>query len=263
MNVRTHGRQPYRVAVLHGGPGAAGEVRPVAERLSEGFGVLEPLQTATSVRGQVEELRAVLCEHGRLPITLIGYSWGAWLGYLVAGQHPVLVKKLIMVSSGAFEAAYAAGLMETRLARLAPDERARVSRLLAAMDDPAGEGRDAVLAEFGRLMSRADTYDRLPSADVDNPDEVRMDVYQGVWPEAAEMRKNGALLAAGKRIACPVVAIHGAYDPTPAEGVKEPLSRVLEDFRFILLEKCGHTPWIEKHAAAKFYTLLKAAETAT
>jgi len=114
MSVRTHGREPYTVAVLHGGPGTAGEVRPVVERLSEGFGVLEPLQAATTVRGQVEELRGVLCEHALLPVTLVGYSWGAWLGYLVAAQHPVLVKKLIMVSSGALEARYSEGLMEGR-----------------------------------------------------------------------------------------------------------------------------------------------------
>ena len=30
----------------------------------------------------------------------------------------------------------------------------------------------------------------------------------------------------GRKIKCPVVAIHGDYDPHLAEGVREPLSRV-------------------------------------
>jgi pimeloyl-ACP methyl ester carboxylesterase len=50
----------------------------------------------------------------------------------------------------------------------------------------------------------------------------------------------------GKNIECPVVAIHGDYDPHPADGVRIPLSNVLKDFRFILLGKCGHVPWFER-----------------
>jgi len=38
------------------------------------------------------------------------------------------------------------------------------------------------------------------------------------------------------------VSIHGDYDPHPAEGVKEPLTRVIKDFRFILLKKLRPSP---------------------
>ncbi|MBE0481852.1 MAG: alpha/beta hydrolase, partial [Dehalococcoidia bacterium] len=36
------------------------------------------------------------------------------------------------------------------------------------------------------------------------------------------------------------------------------LSRVLEDFRFVLLAKCGHRPWVERGAADAFYRILEA-----
>ena len=52
-NFRMHGLAPYGVAVVHGGPGAEGEMRPVARKLSVDRGVLEPLQTETSVNGQL------------------------------------------------------------------------------------------------------------------------------------------------------------------------------------------------------------------
>ncbi len=77
-NLRTYGSRPFRVAVIHGGPGAPGEMAPVAKELSSGMGVLEPLQTASSVGGQVRELRTVLKENVDLPVTLIGCSWGGW-----------------------------------------------------------------------------------------------------------------------------------------------------------------------------------------
>ena len=54
-----------------------------------------------------------------------------------------------------------------------------------------------------------------------------------------------------------IIAIHGDHDPQPAEGVQRPLSRIIKDFRFILLEKCGHKPWVERSARDRFYTILK------
>jgi len=55
---------------------------------------------------------------------------------------------------------------------------------------------------------------------------------------------------------CPVVAIHGDFDPHPAEGVKIPLGVSLKDFKFVLLPKCGHHPWLEKYAKDRFYSVL-------
>ena len=66
-------------------------------------------------------------------------------------------------------------------------------------------------------------------------------------------------LARVRRICCPVVAIHGAYDPHPAEGVEKPLSAALREFRFVLLDRCGHTPWLERHARAAFYEAIEGA----
>jgi pimeloyl-ACP methyl ester carboxylesterase len=83
------------------------------------------------------------------------------------------------------------------------------------------------------------------------------DIYQQIWGQAGKMRSSGELLQLGKRIKCPVVAIHGDYDPHPAVGVQEPLSRVLKNFRFILLENCGHHPWLERQAKQNFYDTLR------
>ena len=55
-NLRIYGNKPFSVAVIHGGPGAPGEMAPVARELASVKGVLEPLQTADSLEGQVDEL---------------------------------------------------------------------------------------------------------------------------------------------------------------------------------------------------------------
>jgi len=51
--------------------------------------------------------------------------------------------------------------------------------------------------------------------------------------------------------------MHGDWDPHPAAGVREPLQAVLKSFQFILLEECGHKPWMERREKEKFYSFLK------
>ena len=223
-NPRKYGKAPFTVAVIHGGPGGAGEVAPVARELSSKYGVLEPLQTAVSVDGQVEELKAVLEKEAELPVVLIGHSWGAWLSLILAAKHPLLVKKLILVGSGPFEEKYAAEVSRARLDRM---------------------DKETV----------PDAYD--PIEGTPEPIDYQGDIFNSVWPEAEELRRSGRLLEFVKDIRCPVVAIHGDYDPHPAEGVQKPLSAVLKDFRFILLDHCGHKPWIEKDAREKFFELIR------
>ena len=257
-NLRLHGEPPFKLAVVHGGPGAGGEMAPVARVLASGRGVLEPIQTAKTLDGQVEELRAALETHGDPPVTLLGFSWGAWLSFIVAARYPTLVRKLILVGSGPFEEAYVARLEQARMSRLSAEEQAEFQAILDALADPEAEGKDALLARLGALAAKADQYDPIAGAPHE-PDRVgpRGDVFQGVWRDAAALRRSGELLELGRDVRCPVVAIHGDYDPHPAQGVEKPLSAVLRDFRFILLDRCGHTPWIERDVMREFYAVVE------
>ena len=254
-NLRTYGEPPFTVAVVHGGPGAPGEMAPVARELSADAGVLEPLQTAATLEGQVEELKQVLESSGDLPIILIGFSWGAMLSFILAARHPTLVKKLILIASAVFEDRYAVDITDIRLSRLSEAEREEAFALMVSLEDPAVADKDEAMFRLGELISRADACDPLPHDS--EVIAVQYRVFQRVWEQAAELRSSGKLQELGREIRCPVVAIHGDYDPHPSEGVREPLSHVLNDFRFILLEKCGHRPWTERSARDEFYAILR------
>jgi pimeloyl-ACP methyl ester carboxylesterase len=254
-NLRIYGKEPYRVAVIHGGPGAPGEMAPVARELSSLCGVLEPLQTAKTLEGQVKELKTVLGKNGALPVTLIGHSWGATLSFIFTARYPSFVKKLILIGGGPFEEKYAENIVIARLSRLSEEERAEVFSLTDVLDNPATEDKNTPMGRIGELWAKADSYAPLPHHS--EALEYQYDINQNVWKEAKTLRSSGELLELGKQIQCPVLAIHGDYDPHLPEGVKDPLSRVLKDFRFILLEKCGHEPWIERFARDRFYDILK------
>lgn len=254
-NPRKYGKAPYTCAVIHGGPGALGQMAPVARKLSTIRGILEPFQTSSSVEGQVKELQTILKKHGELPITLIGHSWGAWLSYIFTSRYSSSVKKLILIGSGPFEEKYTQRITETRLSRLNEEEELTLYALEEALEDPLFKDKNKIFAEFGRLMLKTDSFDPLPFNSKEL--EYRYDIFKSVWEEARELRQSGRLLRLGRSISCPVVAIHGDYDPHPFEGVEKTLSQVLKDFRFILLKNCGHYPWAERKKKDRFYEILK------
>lgn len=86
-----YGHKPFRVVVIHGGPGVLGEVAPIAIELSLDSGVLEPQQTVGTIEGQVEELRSALESNGSLPLIMIGFSWGHGL---VISLQPFILRSL-------------------------------------------------------------------------------------------------------------------------------------------------------------------------
>jgi pimeloyl-ACP methyl ester carboxylesterase len=229
---------------------------PVARTLAHRRGVLEPFQTKDSLDGQVEELQSLLNRHGDPPLTLVGSSWGAMLALITAARHPALTAKIILVGSGVYEDQYAAGIMETRLNRLSDRDRLQVATLLISLDRPETPDKDELMSRLGALITKADAYH--PTTLDTEVVSVQYHIHVKVWEQAARLRSTGGLLELARKIQCPVVAIHGDYDPHPAQGVEAPLSAVVKDFRFHLLKNCGHLPWLERQAAAEFYKLLQA-----
>jgi pimeloyl-ACP methyl ester carboxylesterase len=256
-NLRKYGKPPFSIALLHGGPGAPGEMAPVARELSLDRGILEPLQTKSSIEEQVNELYCILTKNGDLPVILIGWSWGAMLGFIFTAKYPGMVKKLIIVGSAVFEQKYAGNIMKIRLSRLDKKERIEVLALMENLNDPLVEDKekDILMSRFGRLLFKADSYNPLPYRN--EILENKYNIFRNVWQDAEGLRASGDLLKMGKQIRCPVVAIHGDYDPHPYQGVQKPLSRVVKDFHFILIKNCGHHPWFEHEANDKFYDILK------
>jgi len=231
---------------------------PVAVALSSEISILEPLQTADSLDGQVGELKGILEKEKIGPLVLAGFSWGAWLAFILAARHPGLVKKIILISSGPFEEKYVHTITEARFARLSMAERVETGELIKQVESPGAPGRDEAFARLGVLLSRTDAYDpESRDAGPVSPDILDADIFQKVWKDAVQFRRAGGLLSCAGMIKCPVTAIHGDYDPHPAVGVREPLGAVIKNFNFILLKDCGHRPWTEKAAKQKFYEILK------
>lgn len=233
-------------------------MRPLAEECSRHTGVLETLHTKPSIQGQINELTRAVEAAGRPPMTLIGHSWGAWLSVIYAAKHPYHVAKLILIASAPFAPEYAENVGAIRLSRMSDDEREEFIQLERVMDDHEAAGKNDAFRRLAQLIGKADTYEFFDDAQAAiSGIDYRVDVFQSVWPEARRVRQTGQLLEYLMRVACPIVAIHGDYDPHPAAGVRNTLNALPITFRFVLLTKCGHAPWRERHARDQFYRILR------
>ncbi|MFP4470884.1 MAG: alpha/beta fold hydrolase [Bacteroidales bacterium] len=251
---RTYGPPPCAVVLIHGGPGAPGSLAPLANLLKTDNSLLEPFQQNSTIGGQVKEMYDTISRHGNTPVVLVGHSWGAWLGWIFAAEYPKVVKKLIMIGAGPFEEKYAENISRLRRQRLSPEEHQTVQDLAAELKYAQGAAKKEIFRKLGRLMTKADTF--APVSDEEHVTRYQPEIYESIWPEAAALRASGKLINLAARIRCPVTAIHGDYDPHPAEGVEIPLSESLNDFRMIRMQNCGHYPWNERYAAEEFASIL-------
>jgi pimeloyl-ACP methyl ester carboxylesterase len=252
-NYRTHGKKPYEIITLHGGPGALGELKPLSEKLGEEFGVIEYLQTKESIELLLKDIQKILSKKVQSPVNVIGFSWGDWLAVFFADQYPEMVKSLILISSGPFEEKYSKNIHKNRFNRMNDKEK----ELFEKVEQKFIEGKNVkikLLNNFVDLMHKVDAYQYKKSNN--NVTNFQINLYKKIWNEAAKLRKNNQLIKALAKIDCPIKVIHGDYDPHPYQGVKKPLEKLQKDYEFKLLKKCGHTPWKEKIAKDEFYNTL-------
>ncbi len=256
MKTRQYGQGSPQVVVLHGGPGAPGSVGALAQEIGKRHSALEPFQGQGSVEGQVEELNDQIKASCTEPVTLIGHSWGAWLAYVYAATHPRRVSKLVLVGSGPFDVSYVAQMNATRAQRMPPDQEAEINRLAGAIFGgglPEAEEK-ACFGQLGGIMTALDSFEAIDKNS--HAVDYRPDHFKSLMPQAGQLRKSGQLVAYGKDIQCPVLAIHGDYDPHPVDGVRQPLSQVLGDFEMRVIDRCGHEPWNEVYGKETFYKTL-------
>jgi len=255
INYRTYGQPPYKIAVLHGGPGAPGYMAPVARELSNLTGVLEPLQTKDSLDGQIAELNRQLTNLSDTPVTLIASSWGVILALFLAAEHNSIVQKLILIGSAVFDAASSAKITPLRLSRLSETERRQYDTIMLQLENAPSQERNELMKQWGRLLDGTDMYDPI-STDTEII-EVQYELYAKVWSDFIALRDRPDYLKNKfSEIKLPVTIIHGEFDPHPIDGIRPFLESCLTDTHFYILPKCGHYPWLERHAKERFYDIL-------
>jgi len=264
ISVRHYGEHGLYLVLLHGGPGAPGEMAPVARRLSNRFRVLEPLQrtsggapltVARHVADLHEALRGPLREG---PVRLAGFSWGAMLALTYAARHPAGVERLILIGCGTFDRR-CRDVYQTCIAeRMSADEARCIEDIEAQLSMETDlRRRNELFAEFGVIYERIQSCELLAS---ESAEELPCDEanFRQTWADAVSLQEQGVQPAEFARIEGSVAMIHGCEDPHPGRLIHESLMPFIRNIQYHELLRCGHKPWIEREAKDRFYELLTA-----
>ncbi len=241
------------VIVVHGGPGAAGSMAPVARGLADSFRVLEPFQSPTSntVAAHVADLHDVVLTHcDSTRPSIVGHSWGAMLALAYAAAHPEAVGPIVLVCSGTFDLASRARLEANLAARMDAALRDRFDRLPEDFPDP--NDRHAALGkltmqlyscDLASVESEAEPGDKSAGADS--------------WNDMVRLQNSGVYPAAFAAIKRPILMVHGDADPHPGPETRDCLLRYMPQLEYVELKRCGHYPWMERSQLDGFFPLLK------
>ena len=256
MRVRTYGKPGSLVIVLHGGPGTAGYLAPLARGLADTFRVSEPFQRgsgaeALTVARHIADLHELVEASGAGPRpALVGHSWGAMLALAYAAVHPEAAGALVLIGSGTFD----------------PAARDRMRAIIAGRMDDALRGRMENLGrQFtdpdARMRARGALIEPLYSYDLDTPGEESevcdASAHDETWQDMIRLQEAGVYPAAFAAIKRPVLMLHGAHDPHPGRMIRASLERYIPQLQYREWDRCGHSPWLERFAREEFFGVLR------
>ncbi len=173
------------------------------------------------------------------------HSWGGFLAMQYAVAHPEHVSKLILSNSMPATSEEYGLFLQEWLTRMAP-----IQEIIAAMKmtQEFQEGDPETVEAYYRLMFRHYCFDPEDADDL----SLRMTseaflkgakVYECLRQNVFDLHFN--LHAALQKLKVPVLIIHGDTDPVPYT-IAENLHRTLAGSKYVLIEKCGHFPYVEK-----------------
>ena len=258
-----------RLLLLHGGPGAHHDyLLPQMLHLAERYDVLlydqrgggrsktdDPAPVTAQV--MVDDLVAVVAEFGLEPLSLVGYSWGAMLAILAAADGRVQPARMVLLDPAPltrqwreqFEAEFSARMRGPAVTRL----REELTTSGLKERDPAAYRQRAFELSVAGYFAHPERANDL------TPFRVMGKVQQSVWASLGDYDLTAQLAL----VQVPALVVHGRQDPIPLAS-SGAAARAL-GAEFVVLEECGHVPYVEQPAAlfAALDRFLAATDAAT
>lgn len=246
------------IVLLHGGPGAHHDyLYPQMLALAKSHRVITYDQrgggrsrtddtTPITWQTQVADLAAVLHELELDDVPLVGYSWGGLLAMLYAigrRREPVWpsISKLALISpapiSSEWRHMFDANLAARQTAPFVLQERAELAASGLRESDPAAYRQRAFELSVAGYFADPRKSESL------TPFRVTARVQQSVWQSLGEFDLRDELRA----VRLPVLVVHGRNDPIPLASSEA--AALALDGRLVVLDECGHVPYVEQPEA--------------
>ena len=167
-----------------------------------------------------------------------------------AAEHPDSSGPLALIGCGTFDQEARDRLHATVRSRMDPDLRERIEWLDEEVADP-----DERLRIKGELLLPLYSND-LIATDTET-EEVDARAHEETWADMIRLQAEGTYPAAFAVIDAPVIMLHGVDDPHPGQMIRSTLVLYLPQLEYTEWERCGHYPWLERHAHREFFRVLR------
>ena len=249
-----------RALLLHGGPGIGAEsVFGLLDELMDTVEMvvaqqrgLEPstLEGPRDIETHVADQIALLDYLGWERAWLIGHDWGGLLAMHLAVAHPERVEGLILVATlGAVPDGGSGALVENLVARLSPDERARLDPLVARQ--AAGDADPDLWQQITRILWPSYNHDHSIATPAELP-RIERPVLgtDTTLASIADHYQEGTLVGGLPLYEGRALLLHGDDDPLPPSASVE-TAALIRGSSLEIIEACGHFPWIERPGAVR------------
>jgi proline iminopeptidase len=263
---KIEGSGPETLVVVHGGPGFSlesirADFAPLAahrrviyyDQRGNGRSTLIDDPEKLAVTRHIADLEAIRRHFGLERMILMGNSWGGLLISAYAAAHPDRIERLIL-DSPAPPTEPLMRLMDRRMTERAAERFTAADRAIERANGNWLEAPDPIAAcrAFAYLILKLYVFD--PSAPIrlrgnlcSGPPEV---VRRSIWVNRMIWRSFGGfdLRPAVRRVAAPVLVIHGVADVVPPEGARE-WATSFPDARLLMMRRSGHLVQAEEPEA--------------
>lgn len=244
------------LVVLHGGPGLSQNyLLPHLYQLAQSHTVLFYDQRGSGASSAkisaetmripvfVDDLEAIRASFGWGKISILGHSWGGFLALHYALEHPESVDRLVLANSFCASSDGVRLYLQEWYRRMAPfqEEFAQIQQ------DPRLLAGDPEIAERSvHLILRTYCHDpaHVEHLDLRFSPQAALQAQQSAELLRQQLLLEYSLYDSLKALSIPTLIIHGDADSVPLSTAEE-LHQSLPQSRFVLLENCGHFPYVE------------------
>ena len=202
----------------------------------------------------VEELEGVRKDFGLERFDLAGQSWGAVIAIHYAIRYPQNVKRLLLLEPAPGSSDYLPAFQKTIMDRLGSEDK---EALAGYAKDPGLASDPVPFRKWMNLRFKAYYFDpaKQDMGKLDYFDGERVKKFFASSAMFGPYLMNFDLYEAMKGIACPVLVVHGEYDPIPTAAV-ERMALSLTNAELKIVRESGHFVHVEK--AEEYFIAIEA-----
>jgi pimeloyl-ACP methyl ester carboxylesterase len=176
------------------------------------------------------------------------------LALCYAAAHPNNAGPIVLVGCGTFDSPSRARMKEILQERTDLHLLERLAEITASTSDAA-----ELHMKKHRLTRDLSVYARVdPWPDKEEYEPLDVRAHKETWDDMMRLQSDGTYPKAFTGITSDVLMLHGNYDPHPGPMIHEYLRPFIRRLEYRELDRCGHSPWLERFARTEFFSTLKA-----